>query len=433
MIVRSADPVWPARRVLVELLPVLIAIPLIVVAWDMVDRPVLLGLAGVCYAIVCARQPVIGLALAMAFAPSFHDIGGMKTQVASSDLMLAFLLPISVYRARFNPWRYPGVQPLLAITAIYLAVSACSMVIRGFDHAVVRSILQMALYQIAIPWVLICCVRRREDIVLGLWMYVLTSLVVAVAVLVTGQMFVLGLHKNASGTILCMAVLVAFNLVLRAPVRSYRDAWPWTVLGLLVLGLIISLSRGAWIGCLAGMMVSLAIHRRMALGVKMALVLIPIVALGWSYLPAERRELASKLERGTYNIDARFQSFDYAMDLFTANPLLGVGIGLRKEYDATNLVAGTLAESGLVGGALFFSIFGVIGWLTYSAACNLRDRPDLLSILAIGAGVVIAKITHGMVDHYWSRGLTIPSLGVGMILFCYAVSLRLGGASTKSR
>ncbi len=90
-------------------------------------------------------------------------------------------------------------------------------------------------------------------------------------------------------------------------------------------------------------------------------------------------------------------------------------MGLRKEYDATNLTLLTLAETGVAGlGALLLmhAIFFMSIWRTqkYVKRSSLR-----YSVLAIGGALMIGWLAHGQVDHYWSRGaIMIACTAMGM-------------------
>ena len=90
---------------------------------------------------------------------------------------------------------------------------------------------------------------------------------------------------------------------------------------------------------------------------------------------------------------------------------------MRKEYDATNVLWLTLAETGPVGLLAFLTahgrlIFGV--WMRRKSALIGDSGP---SATALAGALVLAKLVHGMVDHYWSRGaIMVAWSAVGMAL-----------------
>ena len=97
-----------------------------------------------------------------------------------------------------------------------------------------------------------------------------------------------------------------------------------------------------------------------------------------------------------------------------------MGVGLRKEYDATNLFWLTMAETGVLGIAAFLWIhwsFLRMVWITQK---RLARNETLYSLTAIGGALITSRFFHGMVDHYWSRGaIMIAWDSAGMATFAY--------------
>jgi O-antigen ligase len=149
------------------------------------------------------------------------------------------------------------------------------------------------------------------------------------------------------------------------------------------------------------------------------MLLAPLVMVCWLLLPAESREYASDLSASAHNVHARLVSIEFALAEFKTSPIYGVGVGLRKTYDATNLVMSTLAETGVLGLASFVSIFITLAGMAVYSARRL-DADDLaFSLMVLGAGLVTCKLVHGMVDHYWGRGILPAWAGAGMVAFAY--------------
>jgi hypothetical protein len=97
--------------------------------------------------------------------------------------------------------------------------------------------------------------------------------------------------------------------------------------------------------------------------------------------------------------------------------LYGVGIGLRKRYDATNIIMLKLAETGVLGLLAFLAMHAVFFLLLFRAQRHLSRTDPLFSALTIGGALVLYKFGHGCVDHYWSRGaLMCACAGAGMSL-----------------
>ena len=124
-------------------------------------------------------------------------------------------------------------------------------------------------------------------------------------------------------------------------------------------------------------------------------------------LPPETRDYAFDFNPERGNIEARVDNQDMAIKMIEQNPILGAGIGVRKDFDATQLVLFTLAETGVLGmitlTLVFTSFFGMV-WRTQK---RLARTEFSYSLLAIGGALMLARIGHGMVDHYWARGPTM--------------------------
>jgi hypothetical protein len=102
---------------------------------------------------------------------------------------------------------------------------------------------------------------------------------------------------------------------------------------------------------------------------------------------------------------------------FLENPMLGAGVGLRKNYDATNVVWSTLAETGVLGLLAFAWIHVVFFRLCWRSRRLLHPSDPRFSLLSLGCALMTCKILHGMVDQYWGRGsITLAWGAVGMTL-----------------
>src|SRR5207302_1484068 len=129
---------------------------------------------------------------------------------------------------------------------------------------------------------------------------------------------------------------------------------------------------------------------------------------------------ATDFSEKRYSIKARYRSIDVARRYFEESPLFGVGVGLRKEMDATNVFWFTLAETGILGLATFGLIHVVFFAMIWRTQKRLSRRNEMYSFLAIGSALLLGKLTHGMVDHYWSRGqLMMAWASVGMATSVY--------------
>jgi O-antigen ligase len=281
--------------------------------------------------------------------------------------------------------------------------------------------IQMGLYLIIAVMIFTSLGCGEEDYQLAFYGLLAVGTVLAAAVLITRSGYVLGLHKNGVGGSLSCAVIVCSELWFAARTPRRRAILSW-VLGVLVAGLFFSLSRGGWIGAATGIMLILAMRRQFGLLVKVGFAFVPVIAICWHFLPEKSRDYTTGLSSDNWNIRMRYHSVDFAREKFEEDPVFGAGVGLRKEYDATNLFWLTLAETGVPGMLTFIALQLAFLRMVWKTQQRLHRSEALYSAVAIGGALVAGRLVHGMVDHYWSRGaITIAWAGAGMATYGYLV------------
>ena len=155
----------------------------------------------------------------------------------------------------------------------------------------------------------------------------------------------------------------------------------------------------------------LGLRRKFRLLMQVSIGAVLLIAVAWRFLPSESRDYATSLDSKNENIRLRYQSIDYARDIFERNPVLGVGVGLRKEYDATNIAWLTLAETGVPGLATWLLIHFILVRMVWRDHQYVAQSDILFSLTALGGALVTSKLIHGMVDHYWRRGAIMVAGG----------------------
>jgi hypothetical protein len=417
------------------------------------DNKLTIYAAGVAYLItyfvLCWKRPQIAMALVFALAPFQNDIGSMGHQqnpddptadptmqdggggagphysMAEINLMLAAVLFIIKRR----PFRFgPSIIPSLA----YFAVCTASSLVT-WRPSTMTSMIQMVLYIIVAVMVFTSIGRSAEDFYLSFYGLLLVGMVLAVAVLVTHSGYVLNLHKNGVGGSLSCAVIVATELWLAAQTKRRRQIMG-IVTGTLVAGLFFSLSRGGWVGAGVGVILLLVMRREFQTLVKVLIGAVPLLCICWYFLPDKSKDYTTGLTAKNENIQMRYNSVEYAKSRFDESPLLGVGVGLRKEYDATNLLWLMLAETGVPGALTFIWLQAAVWRMAYSAQKRIDKTDPLYSPVAIGGALMAGRFIHGMVDHYWSRGaISIAWAGAGMVAYGYLAVRQRSAAARKAR
>jgi len=207
-----------------------------------------------------------------------------------------------------------------------------------------------------------------------------------------------------------------------------RRQWLSAAILILTVTLVLSVSRGGWIAAFVGIAVICGMRRQWFLFFRISVLVVPACLIAWFWLPQDLRDYAFGFEVSRYNIQARYDSIDFAMGFFSQHPLLGVGVGLRKEYDATNLALATLAETGIAGLFAFSLVHVCILVMVWRGTQRVARDTAEYSLLILAAALILSRLAHGMVDHYWSRGpVTCAWAAVGM------ATLVLGTAAQGQR
>ena len=366
----------------------------------------LLIAAGVIYVVafllVAWRYPGAALMLIFASAPFQNDLsgGGDGAKFSIAEINLVLTLPV-LYARWLTQKRQPRVGPILLPVLLYFTVCLCSSAIHWRDSALI-SLIQMLLYLVIVVAVFNTLALDPRQYWLAFDMLIAVGVFLAVAGLVTNYWFI-GLNKNGIADSLTCSFLVCVEMIWSAgsPRRRYILLAAFAVIA---VGLLFSLSRGAWLGTMGGVVFIFALRRQIPKLLKISLLLFPLLVVFWLALPQSSRDYAGGFGQEHYNIKLRYASIDLAEGYFSQSPAYGLGVGLRKDYDATNVLLMTLAETGVLGCAGFLLIHVVFYRMIWKAQARIAPSETLFTLLCLGGALVANKFIHGLVDHYWSRG-----------------------------
>ncbi|WP_405727538.1 O-antigen ligase family protein [Streptomyces sp. NBC_00028] len=269
------------------------------------------------------------------------------------------------------------------------------------------------------------------------------------AALVTNRPVGVFAQPNELG--LCAAMTVCLSVALIVVAHRLRRPW---MTGLCVaaavpslVALAVSLSRGAWIGTMVGLVLLAALLREarpllLCLGTVVMLTLgLFATAPSFTSQPVVVQRLTSVFGGPGNPYDERPSARAEAIVQMSENPVLGSGPGAfrtatyqgaahvaaaRQEEHAHNLFLAVGAEQGVLGGA---ALVVAIGTGAAAALAN-RGRPeapaDLTSrgVSAAAAASLAAVIGHGLVDY----PLRNPVIGIMAWFF-----IGLLAASARSR
>jgi hypothetical protein len=361
------------------------------------------------------KRPQVALTGIIAVTPFVQDLGGglpVKFSLAEVHLLLAFIVYV-IKGVLTRSLRFLG--PLSVPVTVYMAVLTWTSLRSGLEQEDIKALLQTFVTCGVTVAVFANMVPDAESMVRSFIWLPIFCLPIAVLEITTGQFNVLGLHKNSIGGSLGAALIIAANLwysQLNVIGKRYL-VWIIFVLG---GGLLISLSRGAWIGTILGLTVSGMLSGRITLVIRTLLASLPVVLILWFLLPSEKREYATGFQAERWNIRARMNTQENLQEIITKEPIFGTGIALRKQVDATNFVLVTLAESGVIGLIAIMFVFGSIIAVGFKV-CRSDQKQSQVVCGALAVGLLSCKIGHGMFDHFWGRGNgTVVWASIGILL-----------------
>lgn len=386
------------------------------------------------YIALAWMYPQTALLLTFAAGPFQNDLSNNEGFFRFSVVELNLLLTSLVFLFRLAKLRIPlKYGPVMMPVLIYIGICIASSLPTFRFASAVPALLQTILYLVVTVLLYATFVEKPEQYMRACYALIYVCIGLTVVEFASGTAFVLGLHKNGIGSSLAAGLIVCTELWLAAT-DIRRKAWLGAAMAVLTAGLIFSFSRGAWIGAVTGILAVLVVRRQIRLMLQAAFALVPLVLILWNYMPQERKESAANFDSSTDNIRVRLATIDYAWKRFTDNPLQGVGVSLRKDIDATNVILITLGETGVPGLAFFLLLhFQVIRmmWITQRYIPRNDTR---FSILAISVALVLYKLVHGTVDHYWGRGtLSITWASVGVATGVYYSVIKQKQFQTKAK
>jgi hypothetical protein len=262
----------------------------------------------------------------------------------------------------------------------------------------------------------------KEGVSLYVVLCVFLSLLILYLSLIRGDAkanYPMELNKNAVGiTIGCaIVILVAFIMERReGPVRVVLSL----ALGVCIAGISFSLSRGACLSTAFGVIAMAWLQRsvKTVLAVIICLSVLYIILLHFG--SANVRSYALDFGEKSHSAKERIQSMSMNWRFFLESPLLGKGLGLRKETEPHNILLTTLSETGLIGLLFIIAVFYRGYWEIRQSITLYKADGMERSLMLCAAAVFLMALAHGMIDIYWRRGVG----ALAWALVGYAIALR---------
>ncbi len=255
------------------------------------------------------------------------------------------------------------------------------------------------------------------------------------------------------GLIIPVALGTALTVLLRGrAARPAQHLWDLATVGVaasalvaMLAALLMSWSRGAWLGVGAAMVVTIIVQSRRAFILSMiaAFILTFVVLLSSiNVIPDVIAERFSgigdyfgvfdvrgvRVDDANYAIVERMAHWQAAVEMFVDQPVLGVGIGnyeviypvyaLPRWADplghAHNYYLNVAAETGLVGLVSYLILWGAALWQAWRAVRVLDGTSR--SVAAGLLGMIVALSVHNAFDNLFVHGMAVQvGIGLGMI------------------
>ncbi|HXF70825.1 MAG TPA: O-antigen ligase family protein [Thermoflexus sp.] len=204
-----------------------------------------------------------------------------------------------------------------------------------------------------------------------------------------------------------LGAMLATLILLTVPqLFARRPVWPRPLtllfLGTMGLALLLTFSRGAFIGtALAVLVLSVFRYRRLLPLIAAGLALLFLLPITQGYT----QHLLAGLRGEDLATRMRFGEYRDALTLISRYPFFGVGFAGVPDVDLYIKVASIYlllaVQMGLVGLSIFLLVIGVFFATAWRARRTVRNRPGLEPIWLGLHGAVLAALVSGIFDHHF--------------------------------
>jgi hypothetical protein len=240
------------------------------------------------------------------------------------------------------------------------------------------------------------------------------------------------IDPNALGGLLIMMLTLAVpQLFAKRPVL--RRGWLIVGLALMALALLLSFSRGSFVGVGVALgVLGVARYRKLLLIMVLALALVLILPQTQGYVTHffDGLQVLNDAQGGDLSTQMRVGEYTDALILIQRYPIFGVGFTGTPDIDTylkvANLYLMMASEMGVVGVAAFLIVMLVLFGSAWRARKQLPARPEIEPIWWGFHTALFGALIGGIFDHYFfnldfHHSVTLFWLYVGLA----AVSTRL--------
>jgi O-antigen ligase len=406
--------------------------------------PLVLGIVPL---LVCGvLRPQLILVAAMTLAPFTASLTGENLQDTSSvalfgvsDILLLIAIPGFIVQAAQRA-NHLSLGKMAVPTLGFLGVGLLSFYLNlGQMHHLALNyfagFMRTAQVLLFVPLTFAVCdwdVKEVRMIVRGYILGVSFMAFVGVLAFAAGTrngLYILGCQKNLVGLALAMGALLAIAALTHTDsgVDKNRSTPPETlgftrgflavVAVLCSVALLFSLSRGAWLGMVAGLIPVSLMRRRGAVFAGILLAIAIGLFVVQKMLPDEAAEYMTDISANRLSNYDRIDRAQAAWRRFQSSPYVGDGFRARRDFLPHNLEATLLAENGAIGTLLFAWILVAMIRICLVGRRTFAGDPlrETLAIMVVSSLVCI--VAQSQFDPFWRRGpLWIPWAGAGLMV-----------------
>lgn len=339
--------------------------------------PMIIGVGSIIVLGITAFNFRLSVALFVFVIPlANYHIPNMPFHFTSTDAYLIVL--VIVYFIRYLMGKEPGLQKTFLDRTIFLFL--LWILISSFNtpnmSKSMREFVKMAECLLFCYLLISSVVRTRRMLEVMIQVILLVSALVSIhgiyQYLSLGDynMRIKGSfgHFNALGAYLAMTTTFLFNLQVSTKNRRTKILYS-IYLVLNVIALLLSFSRGAWIGCIIGIVIS-AQMKGMVNFIKYFSGLIVFIILFSLFSPERYLWRAASIPKITDAASkSRLEQYEIALEVISNYPVLGIGLGNMQNFatevysnptlgEIHNLFLHIGSESGLPAMLLLLWIFG---------------------------------------------------------------------------
>lgn len=240
------------------------------------------------------------------------------------------------------------------------------------------------------------------------------------------------IDPNALGGLLIMMVTLAVPQLF-APRPLLRRGWLMIGLVLMALALLLSFSRGSFVGVGVALgLLGLLRYRKLLVIMLVALALVLVLPPTQGYVTHffDGLQVLGDVQGGDLSTQMRVGEYTDALILIQRYPVFGVGFTGTPDIDTylkvANLYLMMASEMGLVGLGTFLIVMATLFINAWRVRARVADRPDLEPIWWGFHTALFGALIGGVFDHYFfnldfHHSVTLFWLYVGLA----AVSTRL--------